>query len=141
VVPANHEHDEGSLMRELVGDREVEMEDTGSELSELEGSAVGMEEEEETGRPNFVRAATEAGRRVEQSIQEFFWRGNGNGHSNDDLFDASGKVDPEGGPRVCSLGGSRQPAAGGNGADAEFRREFGGGGPEWREPRERRKWM
>jgi len=46
--------------------REVEMgEDSGSELSELESSVEGkMEDDEETGRPNFVRAATGAGRRV-----------------------------------------------------------------------------
>jgi len=97
VVAANFEHEEGSLLRELVGDREalreVEMgKDSGSELSELESGMVGaMEEDKETGRPNFVRAATGVGRMVEQSTQDFFQRGNGNGHSDDDIFATPGK--------------------------------------------------
>jgi len=97
VVTAELDYSESALVRELVGDqealREVEMgEDSGSELSELESSVVGageMEVDARTGRPNFTRAATGAGRRVE-STQEFFRRGGRKGHSNgaddDDAF-------------------------------------------------------
>ena len=53
-------------------------EDSGSELSELEDTVEEMEEDEETRRPNFVRAATDAGKKVEQSTQEFFRRRPGN---------------------------------------------------------------
>ena len=63
VVPANIDQSEGSLLRELVGDqetvtREEEMGDVESELSELESGAG----KERTGRPNFMRAETGAGK-------------------------------------------------------------------------------
>jgi len=80
---------EGSLLQEYVGDRgdhrgEEMEEDSGSELSELEGSVVvGMEVDVRTGRPKFTRAATGAGRRVE-STQEFFRRGNALSNSSRD---------------------------------------------------------
>ena len=83
----------GSLLRELVGDtggyREEEMVDnSGSELRELESSEVGMEVEEEWEgkghrRPNFKRATAGAGQ--QQSTQEFFR------HGGDDIFDTPGK--------------------------------------------------
>jgi len=93
MVAASAGPSEGSLLRELGGDtgsyREEKMvEDSGSELSELESSVVGMEVEEEWegkghGRPNFKRATSGAGQ--QQSTQDFFRRG-GN-----DIFDTPGK--------------------------------------------------
>jgi hypothetical protein len=72
-------------LRELVGNigsyREEAMEDASSELSELESVAEEELEKKKSGRPNFVRAATGADRRVE-STQDFFRRGNRNGHGN-----------------------------------------------------------
>jgi len=71
------------------GYREEEMVDNSeSELSELESSEVGMEVEEEwegkgRGRPNFKHATAGAGQ--QQSTQEFFRRGG------DDIFDTPGK--------------------------------------------------
>ena len=77
--------------------REENMEDDSSELSDLE-SVTEKEvevEKEGNGRPNFVRAATGADRRVE-SNQDFFRRGNRNGHGNgacddDEFFATPGK--------------------------------------------------
>ena len=75
VVPTKFEPEEGSLLRELVGDREAlrEVEMGGGSGSELESSLVDtQEEEEDTGRPKFRRAAPgEAGM---QSMQKFFRR-------------------------------------------------------------------
>jgi len=105
VVAASIDQSESSLLRELVGDeealREVEMgDDSGSELTELESSLGGEMKEEEwegknRGRPNFRRAAPGAQR--QQSTQEFFRRGNLNGHGNDDgdednIFATPGKT-------------------------------------------------
>jgi len=94
MVTASAGPSEGSLLRELVGDRgnyrgEEMEEDSGSELSELESSEEEMEVEEEWegkghGRPNFERATTGAGQR--QSTQDFFRRGGG-----DNIFDTPGK--------------------------------------------------
>jgi len=83
MVTASAGPSEGSLQRELVGDRgdyrgEEMEDDSGCELSELESSGGEMEVEEEwqekgCGRPNFKRATT--GARQQQSIQEFFRHG------------------------------------------------------------------
>jgi len=93
MVAASASPSEGSLLRELGGDtgsyREAKMvEDSESELSELESSVVGMEVEEEwqrkcCGRPNFKRATSGAGQ--QQSTQDFF-RCGGN-----DIFDTPEK--------------------------------------------------
>ena len=93
MVTANAGQDESALLRELVGDREEEMRDASSGLSDLE--SAGEEEVEKegkcngTGRPNFVRAATGAGKRVE-STQQFFRRANKNRNDlrsdDDDMF-------------------------------------------------------
>jgi len=105
VVAASIDQSESSLLKELVGDeealRKVEMgDDSRSELTELESSLGGEMEEEEwegknRGRPNFRRAAP--GAQQQQSRQEFFWRGNLNGHSNNDgdednIFTTPGKT-------------------------------------------------
>jgi len=93
MVTASAGPSDGSLLRELVGDRgdyrgEEMEEDSGSELSELESSEGEMEVEEEwegkgCGRPNFKRATT--GARQQQSTQDFFRRGG------DNIFDTPGK--------------------------------------------------
>jgi len=80
MVTASAGPSEGSLLRELVGDRgdyrgEEMEEDSGSELSELKSSEGEMEVEEEWegkghGRPNFKRATTGAGQ--QQSTQDVF---------------------------------------------------------------------
>ena len=88
---------ESFLPRELVGDREmrrvVGMGDSGSEFSELESEVAGKE----TGRSKFVRTTAGAGKRVEESTEDFFRRGDKNrsmhtGESgkggNDDIFAA-----------------------------------------------------
>jgi len=64
------------------------VEDSGSELSELASSVVGMEVEEKWegkshGRPNFKRATSGAGQ--QQSTQDFFR------HGGNDIFDTPGK--------------------------------------------------
>jgi len=95
LVAAEVGQSDSSLLRELVGDRECreeEMEDTSSELSDLESVAENEVEKKDSGRPKIFRAATGADRRVE-STQEFFRRGNRIGHSNgsrdDDSFFAT----------------------------------------------------
>jgi len=104
MVAASAGLSEGSLLRKLGGDtesyREEKMvEDSGSELSELESSVVGMEVEEEwegkgRGRPNFKRTTSSAGQ--QQSTQDFFRRGD------NDIFDTPGKS-AMGGALVRSL--------------------------------------
>jgi len=91
---------EGSLLRELVGDRgdyrgEEMEEDSGSELSKLESSEGEMEVEEEwegkgCGRPNFKRAT--AGARQQQSTQEFFRRGVQLSMGELNIFNSPGKT-------------------------------------------------
>jgi len=81
VVAASIDQSESALLRELVGEsgsyREAEIEGASSELSELESGAEEEEEKKGSRRPNFVRAATGADRRVESS-QDFFRHGNKN---------------------------------------------------------------
>jgi len=93
MVTASASPSEGSLLRELVGDRgdyrgEEMEEDSGSELSELKSSEGEMEVEEEWegkghGRPNFKRATTGAGQ--QQSTQDVFQCGG------DNIFGMPGK--------------------------------------------------
>ena len=100
MVTASAGPREGSLLRELVGDRgdyrgEEMEEDSGSELSDLESSGGEMEVEEEwegkgCGRPNFKRATT--GARQQQTTQEFFRRGVQLSMGELNIFDSPGKT-------------------------------------------------
>jgi len=104
LVAAEVDQNEKLLCRELVGDQEEEMEDnSGSELSEVESSAVaGMEVDEapkkwegqDRGRPNFKRAAPGAGQ--QQSTQEFFRRGAQLSIGALNIFDTPGKTPTRG---------------------------------------------
>jgi len=107
-----------SLLRELVGDqgtfREKETEEIeSSDLTELESGEEEEENEEaerkRSRRPNFVRAATGVGRRME-STQDFFRRGN---KTDDNPFATTGKSAMRGAlARSLSVAasGSPQPA-------------------------------
>jgi len=95
MVTASAGPSEGSLLRELVGDRGdyrgEEMEDSGSELESSEGEMEVEEEWEGKGcrRPNFKRATT--GARQQQSTQDFFRRGAQLTMGELNIFDSPGK--------------------------------------------------
>ena len=125
MVTADAGQNESALLRELVGDQEEEMGDASSGLPDLESGAEEEMDKKGTGRPNFVRAATGAGRRVE-STQEFFRPGNKNrtkqnGRENDDNdnFFAAPRKSAMRGPRTLPLGGGQQTTAGADGGDPE----------------------
>jgi len=137
MVTASAGPSEGSLLRELVGERgdyrgEEMEEDSGSELSKLESSVEGgMEADAKTGRPKFTRAATGAGRRVE-STQDFFRRGNGlSGSSHDEvnIFATPGKQAMRGAlARSLSAAASSSPQQAGTALTPNSAKEFSGGG-------------
>ena len=125
MVTASAGPSEGSLLRELVGDRgdyrgEEMEEDSGSELK-LESSEGEMEVEEEwegkgCGRPNFKRATT--GARQQQSTQDFFRRGAQLSTGELNIFDSPRKTPMRGAlahsqqrPQAAALrrGGRRRP--------------------------------
>jgi len=137
MVTASAGPSEGSLLRELVGDRgdyrgEEMEEDSGSELSELESSGGEMEVEEEwegkgCGRPNFKRATT--GTRQQQSTQEFFRRGAQLSMGELNIFDSPRKT-PMRGALAHSLSAaatSSSPQEGGTAQTLNLAKEGGEG--------------
>jgi len=137
MVTASAGPSEGSLLRELVGDRgdyrgEEMEEDSGSELSELESSEGEMEVEEEwegkgCGRPNFKRATT--GARQQQSIQEFFRRGAQLSTGELNIFDSPGKTSMRGAltRSLSAAAASSSPQEGGTAQTLNLAKEGGKG--------------
>jgi len=98
MVAADIEQNEGSLLRELVGDKEEMMEaemNSGSELSEIESKVEELEEMAKgTGRPEFRCVAPGAGKK--QSTQDFSQSGSDN-NSGSDIFSTPGRLVMRGG--------------------------------------------